>query len=227
MRRATVGAALLTLIALTPGGAASADLHGRVVGVQDGDTLTLFVPGRPQTKVRLVEIDAPETGQPYGQKSKQVLSGMVFGRTVRVESEGRDRYGRTLGRVYAGPTDVNAEMVRRGAAWVYRDYSTDSSLPPLESRARRERVGLWSLQPDQIVAPWDWRRGRRSAVGSAPRPPVASSRVRPGAPAWRCTAKTRCAEMRSCSEARYHLQQCGAARLDGDRDGVPCEAICR
>ncbi|MCE3028586.1 excalibur calcium-binding domain-containing protein [Salinicola sp. DM10] len=33
--------------------------------------------------------------------------------------------------------------------------------------------------------------------------------------------------MRSCEEARYHLTQCGNARLDGDGDGTPCEALCR
>ncbi|KAA2211311.1 excalibur calcium-binding domain-containing protein [Teichococcus oryzae] len=24
-----------------------------------------------------------------------------------------------------------------------------------------------------------------------------------------------------------NLQQCGLSRLDGDRDGVPCESLCR
>ncbi|KAA2211287.1 excalibur calcium-binding domain-containing protein [Pseudoroseomonas oryzae] len=33
--------------------------------------------------------------------------------------------------------------------------------------------------------------------------------------------------MSSYAEARFHLQQCGLSRLDGDRDGVACESLCR
>jgi hypothetical protein len=71
-------------------------LTGRVVGVQDGDTLTLLV-GRQPVKVRLAGIDAPELAQPYGQKAKQALSDRAYGKEARVESAGPDRYGRTLG----------------------------------------------------------------------------------------------------------------------------------
>lgn len=210
------------LVALAGFGQAAAarDFTARVVGVQDGDTVTVYAPGQPQRRVRLVEIDAPESGQPYGQRAKQVLSAMVFGRSVRVVEQGQDRYGRTLGRIYAGSTDVNAELVRRGAAWVYRGYSTDRSLPPLEARARRRREGLWGLQPDQITPPWEWRRAERS--GSAAQVAAPSSLS-----AGSCPNRKRCSVMKSCAEARAELRRCGPDYLDGDRDGVPCEAICR
>lgn len=232
MKRMAAGVAAIGTVLAAWAALALGDMQAKVVGVQDGDTITVYSPGRPQTRVRLVEIDAPESAQPYGQRSKQVLSTMVFGRTVRIRSEGEDRYGRTLGRVYVGEVDVNAAMVRQGAAWVYRDYNKDPSFPPLEARARRERRGLWALQADQITPPWEWRRGGG--------PPAANDnaslrdRVRPRRPAGRsqagstgqCTGKTRCAQMASCAEATFHLRQCGADRLDGDGDGVPCEAIC-
>jgi micrococcal nuclease len=80
----------------------------------------LLTPEKRQIKVRLVEIDAPEKSQAYGQRSKQSLSDLVFGKQVRVEQQDRDRYGRVVGRVYAGGLDVNAEQVKRGMAWVYR-----------------------------------------------------------------------------------------------------------
>jgi endonuclease YncB( thermonuclease family) len=67
-----------------------------------------------ELKVRLECIDAPELKQPYGTRSKQTLSNLVFGRTVRVDDHGRDRYGRLLGRVRYRDLDVNAEMVREG-----------------------------------------------------------------------------------------------------------------
>jgi endonuclease YncB( thermonuclease family) len=95
-----------------------------------------------QVKVRLAEIDTPEARQPYGSRSRQALSDLAFGQQVRVVEQGRDRYGRVVGRVYRGSLDVNAEMVRQGAAWVYRHYNRDRSLLALEEEARAARRGL-------------------------------------------------------------------------------------
>lgn len=229
MRTAAIGilvCVLLKLLSVAAFGAGREET-ARIVGVQDGDTVTAYAPGRPQFRIRLVEIDAPESGQPYGRASKQVLSDLVFGKTVRIRSEGQDRYGRTLARLHVGELDVNAAMVWRGAAWVYADYNRDPSLPPLQARARRERVGLWAVQADQVIPPWEWRRARRS---ESPAPTSMRERVAPprsGGVAAGCSAKTRCAQMDSCEEARAHLRQCGRGMLDGDGDGVPCEAICR
>ena len=83
---------------LAPTDAPAATLTGKVVGVTDGDTLTLLV-DKTQYKIRLSRIDAPESRQAFGTRAKQALSGKVFGKTVRVLSEGQDKYGRTLGTV--------------------------------------------------------------------------------------------------------------------------------
>jgi endonuclease YncB( thermonuclease family) len=72
-----------------------------------------------------------------------------------------DRYGWTVGRIYAGRVDVNAEMIRRGAAWVYRRYSRDPSLLVLEDEAQQARRGIWALAESQRTPPWEWRRERR------------------------------------------------------------------
>jgi endonuclease YncB( thermonuclease family) len=198
------------------------DLSGRVVAVADGDTLTLLDAQRRQIKIRLVEIDAPERGQPWGNRSKQVLSGLVFDRDVGVKVTGFDRYGRTLGRIYVGQMDVNAEMVRRGAAWVYGKYLTDQSLLRLESQAKSARRGLWSMPEGQTIAPWDWRSGVRGGV----RPEGARAEVRLGFLAGRCGSKQYCSEMASCTEARFYLNECRVLSLDGDGDGRPCERLC-
>ncbi|QBQ55554.1 thermonuclease family protein [Nitrosococcus wardiae] len=79
---------------------ALADYHGRVVGISDGDTLTLLTPAKKQIKVRLAEIDIPEKGQPYGSQAKQALSNLVFGKQARVVVEDVDRYGRTVGHFF-------------------------------------------------------------------------------------------------------------------------------
>ena len=149
---------LLALL-LVAGCVQSADtLQGKVVSIADGDTLTLLNSTNQQIKVRLAEIDTPEMGQPYGNRAKQALSGMVFGKEVSVVVQGMDRYGRTVGRVYVDELDVNAEMVRIGAAWVYRQYLKDQSLLKLEGDAREAKVGIWGLLETQQIPPWEWRR---------------------------------------------------------------------
>ncbi|MCB1918655.1 MAG: thermonuclease family protein [Candidatus Competibacteraceae bacterium] len=191
-------------------------LTGRVVGVHDGDTLTLLV-GVRQVKVRLAGIDAPELKQPYGQKAKQALSDWAYGKAARIESAGPDRYGRTLGTVFVGAVNVNAALVEQGAAWVYRRYPHPPELEVLEAQAQAAKRGLWGLQSDQRCSPWDWRRKACTTTHQPTRPKTSGS----------CGAKRICKEMSSCEEARFYLTRCGLTRLDMDKDGVPCEAVCR
>ncbi len=115
---------------------------------------------REQVKVRMVEIDAPEKGQAFGNRSKQALSQLVHGRQVEIREQGIDRYDRTLGRVYLSGLDVNTEMVRRGMAWVYIKYTKDKGLYQLEAEAREQRRGLWADK--EPVPPWEWRRDRKT-----------------------------------------------------------------
>ena len=70
-----------------------------------------------------------------------------------------DRYGRTVSRVYVGDMDVNAELVRQGAAWVYRQYAKDQSLYTLENEAKAAKRGLWALPEAEQMPPWEWRHG--------------------------------------------------------------------
>lgn len=130
-----------------------------VVAVSDGDTLTAACAPHGQQQqivVRLAEIDAPEKGQPFGQRSKQSLSGLCFGQEAVIEGRGRDRYGRTIGRVSCGGIDASAEQVRRGMAWVFDRYTTDRTLYAIQDEARAARRGLWS--DASPIPPWQWRR---------------------------------------------------------------------
>lgn len=151
--------ALLVIVCLLVPLAAYADtLSGRVVSVADGDSITVLVE-REQIKVRLIEIDAPEKKQAFGNKSKQALADMVFGKDVQVEVHGKDKYRRTLGRVLVNGLDANAEMVRQGYAWVYRKYSKNHDLLRLEAEARETRRGLWfDAEP---IPPWEWRKTKK------------------------------------------------------------------
>lgn len=155
-RRITI--LIFCLFLLLPSQTLAATLSGKVVRVADGDTITILTPDKKQVKIRLVEIDAPEKEQPYGQASKKMLSDMVFGKDVTVEWDKIDRYQRTLGRVFVGDIDVNLQQVKTGAAWAYTRYLTDDKIKQAEIKARKQKVGLWALQSDQIVPPWEWRR---------------------------------------------------------------------
>jgi len=135
-----------------------------VVGISDGDTITVRCHDRPQMVVRLAEIDAPEKAQPYGQRSKEWLSTLCFKQQAQVRPVSRDRYGRTVARVICTGTDANAAMVRAGMAWAYTRYLTDPQIRAMELVARRERLGLWA--DAHPVPPWDWRRSGRREVGS-------------------------------------------------------------
>jgi len=216
-------AALAALLLMLASPASAEEFVGRVVGVSDGDTVKVLREPKETVKVRLAEIDTPESGQPYGSRAKQALSDLVYGKPVRVVVQDTDRYGRTVGRVYAGAQDVNAEMIRQGAAWVYRQYSRDPSLMSIEQEARAAKRGLWALPEAQIMPPWEWRAAERTAPGNAaPSRPAASV-----ATGFTCEGKRICGQMGSCAEARFYLNQCGLSRLDGDKDGVPCEKLCR
>ena len=144
---------------------------GRVVGVSDGDTITVLDVDRSSFKIRLATIDSPEKNQDFGARAKESLSELVFNKQVEVEVRTTDRYGRVVGVVRIGGTDVNLEQIRRGLAWHYTQYSREQPFEEkriyaaAEREARSRKVGLWVR--DDAVEPWSFRRGRRRGGDSA------------------------------------------------------------
>lgn len=216
-------ASLLILVAEP----ALAGVSCKVVGVSDGDTLTCLTAAKEQIKVRLAQIDAPEKAQPFGERSKQALSSLVFSEQVILEPETTDKYGRMVAKVMRDGQDVNLEMVRSGMAWVYDQYARDREYFAAHNAAKQSRAGLWS--DPSPVRPSDWRRGHTGGAARAPSTVVEPQMVKPVAASsgFSCGAKRYCKEMSSCAEAQHYLNVCGLSRIDGDGDGVPCEAICR
>jgi endonuclease YncB( thermonuclease family) len=144
-------------VALAMAGAACArSIDGRIVGVSDGDTVRLLDATNKQHRVRLGEIDAPESTQAFGSKSKQALSSICFGKAARVLVTDVDRYGRLVGRLNCAGTDAQAFMVSNGMAWVYTRYAKDPALKVQQERARASKTGLWS--DASPVPPWEYRR---------------------------------------------------------------------
>lgn len=142
-------------------GLSATSLNGKVVGVADGDTITVLDSNNTQHKIRLQGIDAPEKAQAYGQKSKQSLYQMVHGKFVSVEFEKKDKYGRTVGKVSLNGTDICLEQIKLGMAWHYKQYKSDQ---PKEDRvtyeqgeqlARTQSLGIWKEQ--NPIPPWEFR----------------------------------------------------------------------
>ena len=150
---------------LTCSFSALADYSGIVVGVTDGDTISVLDSGKVQHKIRLSGIDAPEKKQAFGMQSKKSLSDLVINKNVAVQSDKKDRYGRELGKILVGDVDINLEQIKNGMAWHYKKYERTQSLEDrvnygyAEDMARAMKHGLWS--DDKQIPPWGWRKGER------------------------------------------------------------------
>jgi endonuclease YncB( thermonuclease family) len=137
----------------------SALFFATVIGISDGDMLTVLNENKQQVKIRLAEIDAPESGQPFGSNSKQSLSELCFGKQAEVVPRAIDLYKRTVARVKCAGIDANAQQVNRGMAWVYRKYAKDNNLYVLQHEARAAERGLWSGRSP--IPPAAWRQQQR------------------------------------------------------------------
>jgi len=135
-------------------------LAGTVVGIADGDTVDLRLDSG-MIRVRLHAVDAPEHDQPYGRAARRELSRLVYLRKVEVEPIEQDQYDRLVARLWLGEMDVNAELLRSGAAWVYRRYAREPDYCAFEQEARALEHGLWGLPTIPPVAPWEWRQRER------------------------------------------------------------------
>jgi endonuclease YncB( thermonuclease family) len=139
-------------------------LLGRVVGVADGDTITLLDSANDQHKVRLAGIDAPEKAQPFGNVSKQHLARLAFNRGAVAECPKRDRYGRQVCLVRVDGVDAGLAQIDAGLAWWYRKYAKEQSpqqgatYAAVEQDAQEARRGLWRDQDP--MPPWEWRHSR-------------------------------------------------------------------
>lgn len=205
------------------GNAFAYEITGKVVGVADGDTLTILDDSKAQHKIRLADIDAPEKGQPYGNRATQHLKALVAGKQVTADCREKDKYGRDVCTVKVDGIDVNANLVASGHAWVYEQYNSRADLPPMQEDAKAKGAGLWSLPEAQIIKPSDWRHGQKDVQEQ-----VKAVKAQQATQAdVACGSKRYCKQMASCAEAKFYLQQCGLSRLDRDGDGIPCESICK
>ena len=136
-------------------------LIGKVVGITDGDTITVLEADKTEHKVRLMGIDAPESKQDFGAASKQALSNYIYQKEVTVEYKKIDKYKRIVGKVILDKQDICLAMISDGMAWHYKDYAKEQSkkdrdlYSQAELKAREAKIGLW--QDNKAIQPSAFR----------------------------------------------------------------------
>ena len=164
-----IGAIVLVLLSVC---AHAETLTGHVIGISDGDTLTVLA-DRHRIRVRIDGIDAPEIRQTFGQSARRSLAQMIFQKDVRLECRETDSLSPKICKVWVQPSDcptcgmtldVGYAQVVAGMAWWLGEHAKQQSeedrgrYESAESEARERHRGLWSdLHP---VPPWEWRRHR-------------------------------------------------------------------
>jgi len=214
----------LILMAVAPFLLFAGQLHaesfsGKITDVLDGDTVQVQHDGKTES-VRLAQIYAPVEGQPFGIAAGNYVWRTAGNRTVTVRFDTYDLYGRPVGEVFLSDgTNLNKLIVKSGFAWQYEGYSNDPDYAELEAAARKEKLGLWSVE--NPVPPWEWRVLQvRAAL-------MKNSRGKSSGNGFVCGSKQFCYEMSNCQEAKFYLYACGLTRLDRDGNGVPCETKCK
>lgn len=200
-----------------------------VTSVIDGDTIQVIIDDKKET-LRLIGIDTPETVDPrkpvqcFGREASAKAKSLLSGKSVRLEADPtqgeRDKYQRLLRYVFLEDgTGFNKLMISEGYAHEYtydKPYKYQAEFKQAQKEAEINKRGLWADNACSANTPLLTPPKAGSSTSG-------SSAISGG---FTCAGKTLCGQMTSCTEAKYYLNTCGVSRLDGDKDGVPCESLC-
>lgn len=209
-----------------------------VIKAIDGDTISVDVDG-VATVLRLIGINTPETVDPrkpvecFGTEASNKAKDILTGKKVSLESDDtqsdRDKYNRPLRYIFLEDgTNFNKLMIEEGYAYEYTydiPYKYQAEFKDAQQKAEASKMGLWA---------GDTCSGKLNGQTSGAIKPQSTTAITekslvtttPTFSGGSCGSKTKCGQMISCEEAKYYLNSCGVSRLDGDKDGVPCEALC-
>jgi len=193
------------------------EFDARVIAVLDGDTVMVLRHGK-KLKIRLSNIDAPESDQPYGKASREALVKRVQKKSIHIKSQAVDKYGRLIAEISVDGKSVNEEQVRNGMAWEYSHFHSNKRYLLLSRQAQQARRGLWGGY-EKPVSPEKWRKTHPSKLH-------VTNKIYGQRGMAACGKKHLCSQMTSCDEAKIYFIQCGVITLDGNADGVPCENLC-
>lgn len=197
-----------------------------VVSIIDGDTITVKI-GEKVEPIRFIGVLAPKEGECFAKEAMEHAKKFLTGKSVKLGKDenlqDRDEHGNLLRYVWFadGKTLFNEVVIEFGYAVEYTDktsYTNQAEFQQAQKRAQEQQEGLW--HPDTCggkLQPAD-------AQGRALKPP---STPVPAEAKFSCEAKKTCTKMASCEEAYFHLSACKNATLDQDKNGVPCESLCK
>jgi endonuclease YncB( thermonuclease family) len=137
-------------------------ITAKIVAIKDGDTVVALLDNKTQETLRLADVDCPENRQPFGKNAKQFTSSQVFGKNVTFYRVGKDRYRRTVAKIfYDNEKYLSAEIIKAGFGWWYYKASKNFKLKDVEILAKKKKLGLWSDK--NAIAPWDFRKMKKTA----------------------------------------------------------------
>ena len=156
---------LIAALCCLPGLDAAAAPHtvqGIVTQVSDGDSLWLKPANKAPIEVRLRDIDAPESCQPWGPQARAALAELALNKVATLQISGRDAYGRTLGALMIDDLNVGKHLVENGHAWSARTRWDQGPLVKQEKMARALARGLHGTLG--AVPPSQFRRTHGACV---------------------------------------------------------------
>ena len=151
---------IVILLLLISSNLLSLELKGKIIHISDGDTVHLLTDNKEKIKIRLNDIDAPESKQAFGNKSKENLKKYIYQKNVVVKYKNKDKYKRVLGTIYYQNRDINLQQVKDGYAWVYKKYSKNPIYFKAEQEAKSKKLGLWSDK--NPIEPWEFRKNKKN-----------------------------------------------------------------
>jgi endonuclease YncB( thermonuclease family) len=210
-----------------------------VTNVVDGDTIDVNINGEIK-RIRLIGIDAPEVSENecYNNESFEKAKELLLNKKVSLEADSsqddKDIYNRLLRYVFLEDgTNFNLYMIKDGYAIEYtydKAYKYQNEFKAAQDSAKTGNKGLWNTSTCsgkiEIAQEEDSQPAPTIKQTSSPSQTKDTEAIQSSGSFGPCGSKTKCGQMISCEEAYFYLKTCGLTRLDGDKDGVPCESIC-
>ena len=199
----------------------------KITSVVDWDTVKITL-NKKSVSIRLIGIDAPESSalrfgyiECFGNEAKKYLTKLIANKSVKIETDisqgAYDKYDRLLGYIILSGQNINQRMIADGYA---REYTYD--LPYLYQQIFKSAQKTASAKNLWLRSATACSGARKDITKSI----LPTQGVLTGTKLT-CGTKKTCGEMNSCNEAKYYLTICGLSKLDGDKDGTPCESLCK
>jgi len=199
-----------------------------VTDVIDGDTITI----QGGESVRLIGMDADDKEGPCYEEAKKRLAELILHKTVELEKDvsDRDQYQRLLRYIWFEGKNMSVEMVREGLA-IAKTYPPNTKyqeeIAKAEEEAIKNKAGC-KWREEEVKTQTETVTPPPSTTPTAPVPVTTSTQPStPSTTGFTCGSKKTCGQMTSCAEAKFYLNNCGVSSLDRDKDGIPCEDLCK